>query len=134
MVERTGIYVGNKEISERYVGNKLVWGNWIYIGQFTIYGTASRATNTSASVYSTSLYTRFTDHPRYSRQRTQKVKLVDADSGRFVYAKFIYVDSGTATQRPGEGSGVKIVIEFNSNQELEGFMNSWMQRIDVYIR
>ena len=36
MVEREGIYVGNKEISERYVGDKLVWGKWIRIVE--VYG------------------------------------------------------------------------------------------------
>ena len=31
MVEREGIYVGNKEITERYVGDKLVWSKFRYI-------------------------------------------------------------------------------------------------------
>ena len=32
MATREGIYVGSKDIIERYVGNKLVWSKWIRIG------------------------------------------------------------------------------------------------------
>ena len=34
MATREGIYVGGKDIIERYVGDKLVWGKWIYVGYF----------------------------------------------------------------------------------------------------
>ncbi|WP_173278738.1 hypothetical protein [Streptococcus sp. 53] len=34
MATREGIYVGGHEIIERYVGNRLVWEKWVYVGYF----------------------------------------------------------------------------------------------------
>lgn len=34
MATREGIYVGGKDIVERYVGNKLVWSKWVYVGYY----------------------------------------------------------------------------------------------------
>jgi len=34
MATREGIYVGGKDIVERYVGDKLVWSKWVYVGWF----------------------------------------------------------------------------------------------------
>lgn len=34
MATREGIYVGDKDIVERYVGDKLVWSKWVYVGYF----------------------------------------------------------------------------------------------------
>lgn len=34
MAIREGIYVGDKDIVERYVGDKLVWSKWVYVGYF----------------------------------------------------------------------------------------------------
>lgn len=34
MATREGIYVGGKDIVERYVGDKLVWSKWVYVGYF----------------------------------------------------------------------------------------------------
>ena len=34
MATREGIYVGGKDIIERYVGDKLVWSKWVYVGGF----------------------------------------------------------------------------------------------------
>ena len=34
MATREGIYVGGKDIIERYVGNKLVWSKWVYVGYY----------------------------------------------------------------------------------------------------
>ena len=34
MATREGVYVGGKDIVERYVGDKLVWSKWVYVGYF----------------------------------------------------------------------------------------------------
>ena len=34
MATREGIYVGDKDIVERYVGDKLVWSKWVYVGYY----------------------------------------------------------------------------------------------------
>ena len=34
MATREGIYVGGKDIIERYVGDKLVWSKWVYVGHY----------------------------------------------------------------------------------------------------
>lgn len=34
MATREGIYVGGKDIIERYVGDKLVWSKWVYVGYY----------------------------------------------------------------------------------------------------
>lgn len=34
MATREGIYVGGHEIVERYVGSRLVWEKWVYVGWF----------------------------------------------------------------------------------------------------
>lgn len=34
MATREGIYVGGKDIVERYVGDKLVWSKWVYVGYY----------------------------------------------------------------------------------------------------
>lgn len=39
MATREGIYVGDKDIVERYVGDKLVWSKWVYVGYYQNLGT-----------------------------------------------------------------------------------------------
>jgi len=34
MATREGIYVGGKDIIERYVGTRLVWSKWVYVGYY----------------------------------------------------------------------------------------------------
>lgn len=34
MATREGVYVGGKDIIERYVGTRLVWSKWVYVGYY----------------------------------------------------------------------------------------------------
>lgn len=47
MVERDGIYVGNREITERYVGDKLVWSKFRYINSINNWRVISNYQSTS---------------------------------------------------------------------------------------
>lgn len=39
---REGIYIGGREIVERYVGDKLVWKKWKFLGSWTLKAKGSR--------------------------------------------------------------------------------------------
>ena len=76
MATREGIYVGGKDIIERYVGDKLVWSKWIRIGSVRSINSPKSFTSTVASM-DINNSSRFINHPRYGRGRTKKVKIVD---------------------------------------------------------
>lgn len=135
MATREGIYVGGKDIIERYVGNKLVWSKWIRIGSVRSINSPKSFTSTVASM-DISNSSRFINHPRYGRGRTKKVKIVDNNNNSNVFlAKYALIgdkydsDSGYLL-----GLGFYCFIEFETEADKNAFLNNRSSDYTFYIR
>ena len=137
MVEREGIYVGNREITERYVGNKLVWGKWIKIGEVYGINAPKLAIRNQASV-TIEVPTKnvFISHPRHNSVKTKQVKIVDNYNNRIFYARFVHLVDGYAEDSSAYsiGRGYYVGIDFTTQEEAQQFVNSGNQTYTFYIR
>lgn len=135
MATREGIYVGGKEIFERYVGTRLVWSKWIRIGSVRSINSPKSYNSTVASM-DINGSSRFINHPRYGRGKTKKVKIVDEDNNSNVFfAKYAFMNNqyesgGTYLL----GSGYYCFIEFETETEKNAFLNNRSSRYTFYIR
>ena len=135
MATREGIYVGGKDIVERYVGDKLVWSKWIRIGSVRSINSPKSYNSTVASM-DINGSSRFINHPRYGRGKTKKVKIVDEDNNSNVFfAKYAFMNNqyesgGTYLL----GSGYYCFIEFETETEKYAFLNNRSSRYTFYIR
>nr|DAS32409.1 MAG TPA: hypothetical protein [Caudoviricetes sp.] len=135
MATREGIYVGGKDIVERYVGDKLVWSKWIRIGSVRSINSPKSYNSTVASM-DINGSSRFINHPRYGRGKTKKVKIVDEDNNSNVFfAKYAFMNNqyesgGTYLL----GSGYYCFIEFETETEKNAFLNNRSSRYTFYIR
>ncbi len=135
MATREGIYVGGKDIIERYVGNKLVWSKWIRIGSMRSINSPKSLNSTVASMEINNS-SRFINHPRYGRGKTKKVKIVDNDNNSNVFfAKYVSINDWYGA------NGIRIsvlgfhcFIEFETETEKNSFLNNRSQSYTFYIR
>lgn len=135
MATREGIYVGGKDIIERYVGDKLVWSKWIRIGSVRSINSPKSFTSTVASM-DINTSSRFINHPRYGRGKTKKVKIVDENNNSNVFfAKYAFTNNqyesgGTYLL----GSGYYCFIEFETETDKNAFLNNRSSDYTFYIR
>ena len=135
MATREGIYVGGKDIIERYVGTRLVWSKWIRIGSVRSINTPKSYNSTVASM-DINDSSRFINHPRYGRGKTKKVKIVDENNNSNVFfAKYAFTNNqyesgGTYLL----GSGYYCFIEFETETEKNTFLNNRSSSYTFYIR
>lgn len=137
MVEREGIYVGNREVIERYVGNRLVWGKWIRIG--TIYGINApkqNVINKNVVTIESQYENVFISHPRFNREKTKQVKILDVEHNRTFYAQFTFLANSYRGYSSAYtiGQGYYVVIEFRTQEEARQFVNNGHQTYTFYIR
>lgn len=137
MVEREGIYVGNREISERYVGDKLVWGKWIKIGE--VYGINApklHRRNQASVTIEVKRDDIFISHPRFNMEKTKQVKIVNNYNNRIFYARFVSLVDGYSEDSSAYsiGMGYYVVIDFITQEEAQQFVNSGNQNYTFYIR
>jgi hypothetical protein len=135
MATREGIYVGGKDIIERYVGDKLVWSKWIRIGSVRSINSPKSFTSTVASM-DINTSSRFINHPRYGRGRTKKVKIVDNNNNSNVFfAKYALIsnrydsDGGYLS-----GLGYYCFVEFETETDKNAFLNNRSSDYTFYIR
>ena len=135
MATREGIYVGGKDIIERYVGTRLVWSKWIRIGSVRSINTPKSYNSTVASM-DINDSSRFINHPRYGRGKTKKVKIVDENNNSNVFfAKYAFTNNryesgGTYLL----GSGYYCFIEFETETDKNAFLNNRSSDYTFYIR
>lgn len=135
MATREGIYVGGKDIIERYVGTRLVWSKWIRIGSVRSINTPKSYNSTVASM-DINDSSRFINHPRYGRGKTKKVKIVDENNNSNVFfAKYAFTNNqyesgGTYLL----GSGYYCFVEFETETDKNAFLNNRSSDYTFYIR
>lgn len=135
MATREGIYVGGKDIIERYVGTRLVWSKWIRIGSVRSINTPKSYNSTVASM-DINTSSRFINHPRYGRGKTKKVKIVDKNNNSNVFfAKYAFTNNqyesgGTYLL----GSGYYCFVEFETETDKNAFLNNRSSDYTFYIR
>ena len=135
MATREGIYVGGKDIIERYVGDKLVWSKWIRIGSVRSINRPRSFSSTVASM-DVNGSSRFINHPRYGRGRTKKVKIVDENNNSNVFfAKYVFISNRYESDGIYlSGLGDHCFIEFETETEKNSFLNNRSQSYTFYIR
>ena len=135
MATREGIYVGGKDIIERYVGNKLVWSKWIRIGSVQSINSPRSFSSTVASM-DVNGSSRFINHPRYVRGKTKKVKIVDNNNNSNVFfAEYAFINSRYDSDSVYySGLGSHCFIEFETETEKNVFLNNRSQSYTFYIR
>ena len=136
MATREGIYVGGKDIIERYVGNKLVWSKWIRIGTARSINSPRSLNSTTASM-DINNSSRFINHPRYERGKTKKVKIVDNNNNSNVFfAKYAFISDQYESDGYGNLSGRSLYcfIEFETETDKYAFLNNRSSNYTFYIR
>lgn len=131
---REGIYVGGREIVERYVGSKLVWQKWRFLKRFSnlfyasIYQYNKRQVEISAPYESLKGVTFGTN--------ASKVKVINyTNYGTEVfYAKSVDV-WGSNTGENNYNDARQIYITFNTQEEASDFQARYHSggTIDIYI-
>lgn len=135
MATREGIYVGGKDIIERYVGDKLVWSKWIRIGYVKSINSPRSFNSTTASM-DINNSSRFINHPRFGRGKTKKVKIVDDNNNSNVFfAKYVFINNWyESDSTPLSGLGDHCYVEFETETEKNAFLNNKSQNYTFYIR
>ena len=135
---REGIYVGGKEITQRYVGNKLVWEKWRLLHTFKTNSKASPVYNTKMwllpFVPTTPLNGRFDAGDRgrilvkYSNYK---------GNGSFIVKKvygYGYTEGYDGRIDYNNNAHINLAIEFNTEQEANAFNDAITSRtlLEIY--
>ena len=125
MATREGIYVGGKDIIERYVGTRLVWSKWVYVGYFQ-----NLRTPFDSSQYLifnvSSANGDFNDKYRVeSRVKDVKVRIQHRnDTITTVYAKYaLLYDSNTGQDNYRRGKS--LYISFKDDNQKQVFKSNF---------
>lgn len=136
MATREGIYVGGKDIIERYVGDKLIWSKWIRIGSVRSIN-SPKSLNSKVASMDINNSSIFISHPRYGREKTKKVKIVDNNNNSNVFfAKYAFISDQYESDGYGNLSGQSLYcfIEFETETDRNAFLNNRSSNYTFYIR
>lgn len=135
MATREGIYVGGHEIIQRYVGNRLVWEKWIYVGSFTnLISASERYSQAYFSINSSS--GRFNERYRSdSLTKETMIKFRKNQHSGTLYAKFAYIYSPNTGQN-NYGSDLGLYVTFKDTEQKRLFLEELRTGgdLDFYIR
>ncbi len=124
MATREGIYVGGKDIVERYVGDKLVWSKWVYVGYFQNLRTPldSQGYLIFDSISSSGFNDKYRDE---SRVKDVKVRIQHRnDTITTVYAKYARLyDSNTGQDNYRRGKS--LYISFKDDNQKQVFKSNF---------
>ncbi len=124
MATREGIYVGGKDIVERYVGDKLVWSKWVYVGYFRNLRTPldSQGYLIFDSISSSGFNDKYRDE---SRVKDVKVRIQHRnDTITTVYAKYArFYDSNTGQDNYRRGKS--LYISFKDDNQKQVFKSNF---------
>lgn len=124
MATREGIYVGDKDIIERYVGDKLVWSKWVYVGYYQNLRTPYYSQG--YLIFNPIGLGNFNDNHRdMSRVKDVKVHIQHRnDTITTVYAKYAQL----YTRNTGEdnySTGKSLYISFKDDNQRQVFENNF---------
>lgn len=124
MATREGIYVGDKNIVERYVGDKLVWSKWVYVGYYQNLRTPYYSQG--YLIFNPIGLGNFNDNYRdMSRVKDVKVQIQHRnDTITTVYAKYAQL----YTRNTGEdnySTGKSLYISFKDDNQRQVFENNF---------
>ena len=124
MATREGIYVGDKDIVERYVGDKLVWSKWVYVGYYQNLRTPYYSQG--YLIFNPIDLGNFNDNYRdMSRVKDVKVQIQHRnDTITTVYAKYAQL----YTRNTGEdnySTGKSLYISFKDDNQRQVFENNF---------
>lgn len=91
MATREGIYVGGHEIIERYVGNRLVWSKWVFVGSFQNLPTPSDSDQYLLFYRIANNQTFNTKYRDETKVREVKIRIQSSYNTAYVYAKYVQV-------------------------------------------
>lgn len=124
MATREGIYVGGKDIVERYVGDKLVWSKWVYVGYFQNLRTPldSQGYLIFDSISSSGFNDKYRDE---SRVKDVKVRIQHRNNTiTTVYAKYARLyDSNTGQDNYHRGKS--LYISFKDDNQKQVFKSNF---------
>lgn len=124
MATREGIYVGGKDIIERYVGDKLVWSKWVYVGYYQNLRTPSESQG--YLVFDPIFSNGFNDKYRYeSKVKDVKVRIQHRNNTvTTVYAKYAQLYR-RYTGEDNYSIGSSLYISFKDDNQRQVFKNNF---------
>lgn len=131
MATREGIYVGDKDIVERYVGDKLVWSKWVYVGYFQNLKTPydSQGYLIFDSIGSNGFNDKYRDE---SRVKDVKVRIQHRnDTITTVYAKYAQLYERN-TGQDNFIRGNSLYISFKDDNQKQIFKNNFRDRDSLF--
>lgn len=124
MATREGIYVGGKDIIERYVGTRLVWSKWVYVGYYQNLRTPydSQGYLIFDSISSSGFNDKYRDE---SRVKDVKVRIQHRnDTITTVYAKYAWLyDRNTGQDNYRRGKS--LYISFKDDNQKQVFKSNF---------
>ncbi|MFS9082234.1 hypothetical protein [Streptococcus mitis] len=124
MATREGIYVGGKDIIERYVGTRLVWSKWVYVGYYQNLRTPydSQGYLIFDSISSSGFNDKYRDE---SRVKDVKVRIQHRnDTITTVYAKYARLyDRNTGQDNYRRGKS--LYISFKDDNQKQVFKSNF---------
>ena len=124
MATREGVYVGGKDIIERYVGTRLVWSKWVYVGYYQNLRTPydSQGYLIFDSISSSGFNDKYRDE---SRVKDVKVRIQHRnDTITTVYAKYARLyDRNTGQDNYRRGKS--LYISFKDDNQKQVFKSNF---------
>ncbi len=124
MATREGIYVGGKDIIERYVGTRLVWSKWVYVGYYQNLRTPydSQGYLIFDSISSSGFNDKYRDE---SRVKDVKVRIQHRnDTITTVYAKYARLYNSN-TGQDNYRRGKSLYISFKDDNQKQVFKSNF---------
>ena len=131
MATREGIYVGGKDIIERYVGNKLVWSKWVYVGYYQNLRTPfeSQGYLVFDPIFSNGFNDKYRDE---SKVKDVKVRIQHRNNTvTTVYAKYAQLYS-RYTGEDNYSRGSSLYISFKDDNQRQVFKNNFTSGDSLY--
>ena len=123
MATREGIYIGGKDIVERYVGDKLVWSKWVYVGYFQ-YLTPPIESGNYLIFDLTAKGGTFNNNYR-EEDKVKKIKIRinhSNDTIATAYAKYVYTTD----------KNLKLYVKFSDGNQKEVLKNNFRNGDSLY--
>lgn len=124
MATREGIYVGGKDIIERYVGDKLVWSKWVYVGNYQNLRTPSESQGYLVfdPIFSNGFNDKYRDE---SKVKDVKVRIQHRNNTvTTVYAKYAQLYR-RYTGEDNYSIGSSLYISFKDDNQRQVFKNNF---------
>ena len=124
MAIREGIYVGGKDIIERYVGDKLVWSKWVYVGNYQNLRTPSESQGYLVfdPIFSNGFNDKYRDE---SKVKDVKVRIQHRNNTvTTVYAKYAQLYR-RYTGEDNYSIGSSLYISFKDDNQRQVFKNNF---------